>query len=425
MIHLQVQASDVWDMQFLKEHLKRMKEIILSILDDDSTTATSLPSSISLPTEDGDDRLPSEPKAPNETFKASGVSQSSHADSASSSTVSGEAEKKMSTNGSEAPRSQITATNEIPYPGYHFTPTIHHDTYPTINPLKADLSGKVVFVSGASRGIGRSIAISFAKAGAAGIVIAARTVEDLKAVEVDVLRAAAEANKSTRVLRVYLDLLDEASIRSLASQVREEFGRLDVIVNNAATIDRPLPLSSNDMDDWWTPFTVNVRGTQSVTRSLLPLLKSTEAGAKVVINIVSSNSLTATPYCSGYGVSFSFSVSAHKPKHRLITSQQLSKLALLQMSEILHKEHKAEGVTVLAVHPGSVATAMTSMVPEGRRHILIDTPELCADTLVWLAKEQRGWLGGRYISSTWDMRELESMKERIASADLLRVTLAV
>lgn len=297
MIHLQVQASDVWDMQFLKDHLKRMKEIMLSILDDDSVKASP-----------PQDRLPSESKMSSEALKERSNSDNSNS-ARSSANVPGEVSKKTSTNGSEAPRSQITATNEIPYPGYHFTPTIHHDTYPAIDPLKANLTGKVVFVSGASRGIGRSIAISFAKAGAAGIVIAARTIEDLKGVEDDVLRAAAEAKRSTRVLMVYLDLLDGASIQSIASQVREEFGRLDVIVNNAATIDRPLPLSSNDMDDWWTPFTVNVRGTQTVTRALLPLLKSTESGGKVVINIVSSNALTATPYCSGYGVSFAFSIS--------------------------------------------------------------------------------------------------------------------
>lgn len=297
MIHLQVQASDVWDMQFLKEHLKRMKEIMLSLLDDDSVKASP-----------PQDRLPSESKMSSEALKERSNSDNSNS-ARFSANVPGEVSKKTSTNGSEAPRSQITATNEIPYPGYHFTPTIHHDTYPAIDPLRANLTGRVVFVSGASRGIGRSIAISFAKAGAAGIVIAARTIEDLKGVEVDVLRTAAEAKRSTKVLRVHLNLLDENAIQSIALQIREEFGRLDVIVNNAAAIDRPLPLSSNDMDDWWTPFTVNVRGTQTVTRALLPLLKSTESGGKVVINIVSSNALTATPYCSGYGVSFAFSIS--------------------------------------------------------------------------------------------------------------------
>lgn len=302
MIHLQVQASDVWDMQFLKDHLKRMKEIMLSILDDGSIK-------VSPP----QDMLPSESKMLSEALKERSNSDNSNS-ATSTASVPGEVSKKTSTNGSEAPRSQITATNEIPYPGYHFTPTIHHGTYPAIDPLRANLTGKVVFVSGASRGIGRSIAISFAKAGAAGIVIAARTDEDLKDVEDDVLRAAAEAKRSTRVLMVYLDLLDGASIQSIASQVREEFGRLDVIVNNAATIDRPLPLSSNDMDDWWTPFTVNVRGTLTVTRALLPLLKSTESGGKVVINIVSSNALTATPYCSGYGVSFVFSIPDQQTK---------------------------------------------------------------------------------------------------------------
>ena len=95
------------------------------------------------------------------------------------------------------------------------------------------------------------------------------------------------------------------------------------------------------------------------------------------------------------------------------------------MSDILHREHGHEGVIVLAVHPGNVATAMTNVIPADLRHILIDSPELCADTLVWLVKQKRSWLGGRYISSVWDMEELEDMRDEIASRDQLKITLAV
>lgn len=311
MIHLQVQASDVWDMQILQEHLKRMKKIILLILDDDSATTASSPCPASIPTQRFEYELPSESKMSDVTIIDDGIGESSNSDmskitinATSSLNITGDVTKVLNaTHTSEGLRSLITSTNEIPYPGYHLTPTIHHDTYSSIDPLTANFCGKVVLVTGASRGIGRSIAISFAKAGATGIVIAARTAGDLNTVKSDILRTSKEFNRSTRVLAVFLDLLDETSVQQMASQIQEEFGRLDVIVNNAAAIDHPLPLSSNDIGDWWTPFTINVRGTHSVTCTLLPLLRSSDAGAKVVINIVSSNALTATAYCSGYGVS--------------------------------------------------------------------------------------------------------------------------
>lgn len=117
--------------------------------------------------------------------------------------------------------------------GVNFTPTIHKDTYPAIDSAtKSNLSNKHVFISGASKGIGRATAISYAKAGASAIAIAARS--DLKSLEQEIQKVARDAGKKEpKVLSVKLDVLDRASIEDAAKEVEKELGRLDILVNNA------------------------------------------------------------------------------------------------------------------------------------------------------------------------------------------------
>ena len=201
---------------------------------------------------------------------------------------------------SEADRK--ASENERPFPGYRLTPTIHHSTYPAVNPRNFDLSGKVVFISGASRGIGKETALSFSRAGASGIVITSRSVADLDAVEDLILEAAAEVGHETKVLKIKLDLLDLNTAQSAADEVKKIFGRLDVLVNNAGCIDAAQTMSEIDPSEWLATMTTNVQGTFAVTRALLPLLLSSENGAKIVINMASAQALTTGLYCSAYGV---------------------------------------------------------------------------------------------------------------------------
>ncbi len=112
-----------------------------------------------------------------------------------------------------------------------FTPTHHHDTYPAIQ--TSNHRGRVVLITGASRGIGRTTAdVSFARASALGIAIAART--SLDDVEAEILAAARQAGHPTpRVLRLLLDVTNETSVTDALSHTEKHFGRLDVLVNNA------------------------------------------------------------------------------------------------------------------------------------------------------------------------------------------------
>lgn len=77
------------------------------------------------------------------------------------------------------------------------------------------------------------------------------------------------------------------------------------------------------------------------------------------------------------------------------------------------------------MHPGSVPTELAFTMSEDRHAALVDTPALAADTLVWLCKERRAWLAGRYVSCTWDMPELEAKREEIVREDKLKMRMVV
>lgn len=118
-----------------------------------------------------------------------------------------------------------------PHAGFNFVDTLHNDIYSTIDPAKSDLAqpSKVVLITGAGRGIGRSIALRYAESGVAHIIICARTASQLDSVEQDVR----SINSRVKVTKFTLDISDDAEVTAAASKVKQDIGRLDVLVNNA------------------------------------------------------------------------------------------------------------------------------------------------------------------------------------------------
>jgi NAD(P)-dependent dehydrogenase (short-subunit alcohol dehydrogenase family) len=289
--------------------------------------------------------------------------------------------------------------------GSDFTPTIHHDTYPAIDPARqASLLGRHVFISGASRGIGRATALSFAKAGASAIAIGARS--DLQALEREILAAAKAAHpelQPPRVVRVALDVAEPASVGIAAAQLEKDLdGRLDILINNAGYLETALPVAASDPDEWWKTLTINLRGPYLVGRALLPWML--RGGEKTIINTSSIGAHRVRPGMSGY---------------------QISKLALLRLTEFLAVEYADQGLLAYAIHPGGVLTALGERMPAYTHTILVDQPELAGDTLAFLAAERRDWLAGRYVSVNWDMGEFLAKAEEIVRGDLLKVRMAV
>ncbi|EFX06455.1 short chain dehydrogenase reductase [Grosmannia clavigera kw1407] len=116
--------------------------------------------------------------------------------------------------------------------GSNFTESRHTDTYLTIDPSKLDFGGRYVFITRASKGIGRDIALSYASAGAAGIGIGARSdTADLPGLLAEAARMA--GHTEPKVVAVSVDVTDKDSVAAAAVAVGDVFPRLDVLVNNA------------------------------------------------------------------------------------------------------------------------------------------------------------------------------------------------
>ena len=140
----------------------------------------------------------------------------------------------------------------------------------------SQLTGKVALVTGSGRGIGRAIAIAFAKEGA-DLILAARTSEQLDAVAEEI-RALGR-----KVLSVPTDVTNRQSVDALSEKVRGEFDRLDILVNNAGGgIERNSILDS-DPDLWIKDVTVNCISAYLVSHALLPLM--IDSGGGRVINV--------------------------------------------------------------------------------------------------------------------------------------------
>ena len=135
----------------------------------------------------------------------------------------------------------------------YYTHTVHNDTYPAISPLSINLSGKSVFICGASRGIGKIIALSYARAGATQIAIGARS--NLSDVGREVEAAAKEAKRaSPKVLPLSLDVTSKESVAKAAEEVKKEFGKLDILINNAGILGKRALVADADADDWYVAY---------------------------------------------------------------------------------------------------------------------------------------------------------------------------
>lgn len=231
----------------------------------------------------------------------------------------------------------------------YMTDDVHSDTYSAISPLHANMQGRAVFISGASKGLGRILAIAYARAGASQIALGARS--DLSEVEEATVAAATEAKRPPpQIFKLRLDVKSRESVESAAQEIEKKFGRLDVVVNNAGMLGKGALLADTDPDAWWDTWILNLRGAYYVTRSFLPLLLKTEGGHKTIVNVASVGALLVGPGFSAY---------------------QPSKMALMRLGEFAQKEYADQGIVSFTVHPGNMVTDILNDiggVPEPLKH---------------------------------------------------------
>ncbi|KAH6645321.1 NAD-P-binding protein [Truncatella angustata] len=285
-----------------------------------------------------------------------------------------------------------------PESGLRFTQEIHNDTYPAIDPSPSDCRGKAVYITGASKGIGLALALAYATAGASQIGLGARSLS--ATIQDEVIDAAKKAGHTApQVLKNKLDVTDSNSVAEAARLAEKEFGRLDILVNNAGYLEEFAPLCDGDEKEYWRTWEINIRGVYWMSKAMIPLLS--KGGEMTIINISSIGAQNLSRGASGY---------------------QTTKFALLRFTEFLNVDYGNEGLLAYSVHPGGIPTDLAKGMPSNAfSALLVDTVELASNTIVFLTKEKREWLAGRYVSCTWDMPEFISRKKEIVNDDKLKM----
>jgi len=155
------------------------------------------------------------------------------------------------------------------------------------------LKDKIALITGAGRGIGRSIALAFAAEGA-DVVLAARTREQLEDVAGEVRR------KDRRALVAACDVSSEQAVRQMKQDVEKSFGRLDILVNNAGISKRSKFLDYDD-DTWFEVIRINLFGVYLCTKALLPMMQ--KGGVGRIINVASVAGKNPVPFNTAYSAS--------------------------------------------------------------------------------------------------------------------------
>jgi NAD(P)-dependent dehydrogenase (short-subunit alcohol dehydrogenase family) len=197
-----------------------------------------------------------------------------------------------------------------------------------------DLSGKVAIITGASRGIGQAIAERCAEAGAK-VVISSRKQESLNDV------AAGIRSKGGEALSVAAHSGDKAALQALAQAAVEAYGRVDILVNNAATNPHFGALLEAEDSLWQKTIEVNIMGMVWLTQAVVPLMRANGGGK--IINLASINGL--------------------RPG-RLQGIYSMTKAAVINLTQTLAMELGIDGIQVNAIAPGLVRTKFARVIWE-------------------------------------------------------------
>ncbi|MBW8012745.1 MAG: glucose 1-dehydrogenase [Chloroflexi bacterium] len=245
------------------------------------------------------------------------------------------------------------------------------------------LEGKIAIITGGSRGIGRSIALGYANAGA-DVVIVSRTQEDVE-------RVAEEAEAfGARSLGLPVDVTNSTSVRQMTEKILDTFGRIDVLVNNAGISPVYTNVLKVKEEDWDRIIDVNLKAPflccQAVGRAMV------EQNEGKVINIASVGATTGLPkfiaYCASKG-------------------------GLVQITRVLASEWATNNIQVNAIAPGYVETDMTSGLDETpwlKEDIIQRTPmerlaqpDEVVGAAIFLASQASSYITGHilYVDGGW------------------------
>ena len=239
-----------------------------------------------------------------------------------------------------------------------------------------NLTGKVALVTGASRGIGQATAIELAKAGADVVVnfigneaVAQETVEKIEAL-------------GRKAIKIKANVGDADDVQAMVDEAIATFGHIDILVNNAGITRDGLLIRMKD-SDWDEVLNINLKGVYLVTKAVAKLMVKQRAGR--IINMTSVSGVTGNVGQANYAA---------------------AKAGVIGFTKTCAKELAARGITVNAVAPGFIETAMTDVLPEKIKEGIAATvplgrmgqPEEIAGVVTFLASDFASYITGQVLN---------------------------
>jgi len=237
-----------------------------------------------------------------------------------------------------------------------------------------NLKGKVALVTGSSRGIGKAIALAFAKAGANVII------SDIN-LELATQTAEEAAKLGVKAKAIKQNVADLAEVEATVKEVHTEFGRIDILINNAGITKDNLLLRMKK-EDWDAVININLSSVFNLCKAIAPIMMKQRSGK--IINIASIVGEMGNAGQINYAA---------------------SKAGVIGVTKTLAKELASRGITVNAIAPGFIQTAMTDKIPEEiKKQMLtgiplgkLGQPEDIANACLFLAANTGDYITGQVI----------------------------